>query len=575
MTELKRLFAIMTPAVPLMALAVCLSIFTVASNVGLLAVSAHLIGSAALHPPLAALAVAITGVRFFGISRAVCRYGERYVSHKATFQILYALRVWFYSRLEPLAPGALSRYRSGDLLARIVTDVDTLQFFYLRVIAPPVVALVTLGLMWLWLGGYSAALGWLLTLSFVVGGLFAPYVVRRMGSANSDELLRTRAELKAALVDTIHGMAELSAAHQGQCQANKLAVIAGKLSRTQGKAANLAAVSEAVSSLVMNASVWGALIIAIPLAAAGTMEKVYLGVLVLAVQACFEALQPLPLAAYMLAESLAAARRLFAIADTPQTVTDTGDQSLVPAQWDLVFDNVSFAYEPGEKLVLQDISFSISAGRQVAIVGASGAGKTTLASLLLRFGEYTGGSISLGGYDLRSYNPEQLRRLLAVVSQDTHIFNASIGDNIRLARPDAADGELTAAASHAMLADWIGSLPDGYDTQAGLNGKALSGGQRQRLAIARALLKDAPLLILDEPTASLDAITEQEIMTSIKQLMAGRTTLLITHRLTGLEDMDTIFVLDNGRIVEQGTAHELLRQQGLYYEMWKLQHDVI
>ena len=213
MKELKRLFVIMMPALPLMALAVWLSIFTVASNVGLLAVSAHLIGSAALHPPLAALAVAITGVRFFGISRAVCRYGERYMSHKATFQILYALRVWLYSRLEPLAPGVLSRYRSGDLLARIVTDVDTLQFFYLRVIAPPVVAFVTLCGMWLFLGGYSMASGWLLTLAFAVGGLFVPYLVQRLGRANSDELLLARAELKASLVDTIHGMAELSAAH--------------------------------------------------------------------------------------------------------------------------------------------------------------------------------------------------------------------------------------------------------------------------------------------------------------------------------------------------------------------------
>ena len=575
MKELKRLFVIMMPALPLMALAVWLSIFTVASNVGLLAVSAHLIGSAALHPPLAALAVAITGVRFFGISRAVCRYGERYMSHKATFQILYALRVWLYSRLEPLAPGVLSRYRSGDLLARIVTDVDTLQFFYLRVIAPPVVAFVTLCGMWLFLGGYSMASGWLLTLAFAVGGLFVPYLVQRLGRANSDELLLARAELKASLVDTIHGMAELSAAHQGSHQADKLADIADKLRQTQAKAANLAAIAEASSSFVMNASGWGALIIAIPLAAAGTIEKVYLGVLVLAIQACFEALQPLPLAGYMLAESLAAAKRLFAIADAPQTVIDTGDQSLVPEEWDVIFRNVSFAYEPGQQAVLQDISFTIPTGRRVAIVGASGAGKTTLASLLLRFSEYTGGSICLGGHDLRSYHPEQLRRYLAVVSQDTHIFNTSIGDNIRLAFPDATDGELTAAAGHVMLADWIDSLPDGYDTLAGLNGKSMSGGQRQRLAIARALLKNAPVLILDEPTASLDAITEQEIMASIKRLMHGRTTLLITHRLTGLEDMDAILVLDNGRIAEQGTAQELLEQQGLFYRLWKLQSDVI
>ena len=575
MSNLQRLFSIMKPALPMMTLAALFSFFTIAANVGLLATSAYLIASAALHPPLAALALSITGVRFFGISRAVFRYGERYISHKATFHILYALRVWFYQRLEPLAPAGLARFRSGDLLGRIVADVDTLQFFYLRVIAPPVVAVAILAAMWCLLGGYSVAIGWLLTVAFLIGGVIVPAALRRLGRQSSQHLLDARADLKASLVDAIQGMAELAAYHQTEQQSSRLAQKASQMSRLQGKAANLSALSEAMNSIIMNVAVWGTLFIAIPLAATGKIEKIYLAVLVLAVQACFEALQPLPLAAYVLEESLAAARRLFALADTAPVVDDQGDTSLVPDDYKMIVNEVSFSYEDGEEPVLHNISFTVPVGKRLAIVGASGAGKTTLVSLLLRFAPYSNGSIKLGSRELTDYHPDTLRNYLAVVSQSTHIFNASLGDNIRLARPSATEEEIKKAARHAAIDDFILSLPQGYDTPAGQNGKSLSGGQRQRLSIARALLKNAPILILDEPTAGLDAVTEQEIMTSIAELMQGRSTILITHRLTGLELFDEILVLDKGRIAQRGTAIELLTEQGLFRKMWQLQRDVL
>ena len=575
MSDLQRLFHIMKPALPMMALAALLSFLTIAANVGLLATSAYLIASAALHPPLAALTLSITGVRFFGISRAVFRYGERYIAHKATFHILYALRVWFYQRLEPLAPAGLARYRSGDLLGRIVADVDTLQFFYLRVIAPPVVAVAILAAMWWLLWGYSVALGWLLTVAFLVGGVIAPAVLRFLGRQSSQHLLDARADLKASLVDTVQGMAELAAYNQTSQQASRLRATASEMRHFQDRSAKLSALSEALNSLVMNATVWGTLVIAIALAAAGKIEKVYLAVLVLAVQASFEALQPLPIAAYVLEESLAAARRLFAIADTVSMVKDQGDTSLVPDDYTMAVDEVCFTYEDTQEPVLRNISFTVPAGRRLAIVGASGAGKTTLVSLLLRFAPYGSGSIRLGSRELTDYHPETVRNYLAVVSQSTHIFNASLRDNIRLARPSATEEELITAARHAAIDDFIVSLPQGYDTPAGQNGKTLSGGQRQRLSIARALLKNAPILILDEPTAGLDAVTEQEIMTSITELMQGRSTILITHRLTGLELFDEIVVLDKGRIAQRGTAAELLTKQGLFREMWQLQRDVL
>ncbi len=575
MTEWNRLIEILKPAFPMMAVAACLSFFTVASNIGLLAVSAHLIASAALHPPLAALAVSITGVRFFGISRAVCRYGERYVSHKATFQILYALRVWFYSRLETLPLYDLVRYRSGDLLGRIVSDVETLQYFYLRVLAPPAVALAILIGMWFFLGGYSIALAILLTFSFVLCGLLVPYLIRLWSLSNSEELLDVRGAYKANLVDTIHGMAELSASGQEREQIMHLSALSDQMRHKQKKAAKMAAIAESINNLILSGTVWGTLVIAIPLAAAGEINPIYLAVLTLAVQASFEAVHPLPLAAYILEESLAAARRLFTVTDRPPSVEETGTAGLVPMNYNVIFEQAVFTYGPQELPVLQDITFAVPEGRRVAIVGASGAGKTTLLAMLLRFGICQKGSVTFGGHELAAYQPEELRRYLAVVTQHTHVFNTTIGDNIRIGRPEASDEEVATAARHAALDEFVASLPFGYDTPAGLNGQALSGGQRQRIAIARALLKNAPVLILDEPTANLDPVTEQEIMASIREVTAGRTTILITHRLTDLEEMDEILVLHNGRIAEKGSAEELLRKEGLFYRLWLLQHNMI
>ena len=574
MTTVRRLLAVILPVWPHMLLAALLAFLTVGANIGLLTTSAYLIASAALQPPLAALTLSITGVRFFGTSRAVFRYGERYLSHKATFHILYALRVWLYRRLEPLAPAGLARYQSGDLLSRIVADVDTLQFFYLRVISPPAVALAVWVVMSYFLAHFSVDLVWLLTAAFFLGGVAAPWLLLRLGHGNSAKLLAERSELKALLIDAVHGMPELAAHHRTDKFLEKLDAAGASLAGRQQTAARLNALSEALVSLLMNAAVWGSLVLCITLAAAGKIDRLYLAVIPLAVQSCFEAIQPLPMAFYVLQESLTAARRLFSVADTPHPVTDgsgvAGDR--ITEGYGIICRNVSFAYDSTPTLT--GISLDVPAGSRTAIVGASGAGKTTLVSLLLRFAPYEG-SITLGGRELADYAADDVRRQFAVVSQDTHIFNASLGDNIRLARPEATEEDVVNAARRAALDEFIRTLPDGYSTAAGLNGKALSGGQRQRLAIARAFLKDAPVLILDEPTAGLDAVTAEAIMDTVHNGSGGRSVIHITHRLAGLESMDQIIVLDKGRIAEVGTLQELLAARGLFYAMWRLQQDIV
>ena len=321
------------------------------------------------------------------------------------------------------------------------------------------------------------------------------------------------------------------------------------------------------------------------------MAGVYLAVVVLATLTSFEAVQPLPAAAQYLESNLQAARRLFEIVDTQPEILDPTEPLPVPEAFELQVNHVSFRYPqppaplyPGESQramapypndALHDLSFSLYPGKHMAIVGPSGAGKSTLINLLMRFWEYDRGEILLGDHDLRSYNQEDLRSRMSVVSQNTYLFNASVRENLLIARPKASEAEILGAAQQAQIHDFIQSLPQGYETWIGEQGLRLSAGERQRLAIARALLKDAPLLILDEPTANLDALTEQELLRAVRNLMVGRATLTITHRLVGLEDMDEILVLEAGKVVERGTHMQLLQNGGLYLRLWELQNEIL
>ena len=566
-----RLLKLMLPAWPWMVTAIVFSVLTVFSNIGLMGMSAFLIATAALHPPVMALSIAIVGVRSFGLSRAILRYVERYISHDATFRLLSRLRVWFYKSIEPLAPAGLMKYRTGDLLSRIAGDVDSLQFFYLRVLAPPFVAiLVLLGMVYL-LKLYSFKFILLLVGGFAASGLVLPLVVHRMNNSCQDDLSQARGQLNALVVDSIQGMAELAAFNQIPKQAEKLFDISERLYKLQKRSGQAIAVADSMNSLIMQITVWLLLVIGVPMVREGILSGVDLAVAALVVQSSFEAVQPLATVSPHLRDSKEAAARLFELLDDRPNVPLKSHIS-EPVEIDLSFEKVSFSYGK-QGCVLQDVSFTLPAGKRLAIVGESGAGKSSIVSLLLRFWDYQQGSIKLGGAELKECQPESLQRIIGVVPQSTYLFNASIKDNILLAKPDADEKELQEALEGASLSAVIDRLPIGYDTKVGENGHSLSGGQRQRVAIARALLKNSPLLILDEPTVGLDAVTELEIMESIKSAMAGRTTILITHRLIGLEMMDDIIVLDKGQIIERGTQSQLLSQKGLFFRMWTLQND--
>lgn len=574
-----------------MLLAALSGFLTVGSGIGLMMTSAYIIAKAALHPSIAELQIGIVGVRFFGISRGVFRYLERYISHEVTFRLLQQFRVWFYRAVEPLAPARLLRYRSGDLLARVVADVESLQNLYVRIIAPPAVAVLVLASMWFLFGVFDPLFSMVLTLFFLAAAAGAPLLAQWLSKTPGKELITLRAELNTLALDTIQGMAELLAFGQAEAHFRQFGALNQRLVQAQRRMALIAGLHEALIGLLMNLAVLAILLAAIPRVSAGILDGVYLAALVIGAMAAFEAALPLPAAAQHLNSSLKAAERLFEIADAqPAAAEPVAAQPAAPAplpqNYSISAEGLSFSY-PGEENLpalsgfpaLKNLSFEIPQGRKISIVGPSGGGKTTLLNLLLRFWEYDRGSLRLGGVDIRRFDSEELRRHFAVVSQNTHLFNGAVRENLLLGNPAAGETELIEAAKQAQIHEFILSLPQGYDTWIGEQGLLLSGGERQRLAIARALLsagafeKNAPVLILDEPTANLDALTERSLLQTIWRLANRKTLLIITHRLVGLENVDEILVLVGGEIVERGTQAELLARDGVYRQMWELQRE--
>jgi ATP-binding cassette subfamily C protein CydC len=571
MKALWRLVRLIAPYWRRIVLATALGAATVASGIGLLATSAYIISKAALQPSIAELQVAIVGVRFFGISRAGFRYLERLVSHDVNLRLLAGLRVWLYEAIEPLAPGRLVQAHSGDLLARIAADVETLENLFIRVVAPPLVALTIAGLVTVLVGTLAPSAALLLLGCLSAAGVGLPLMSQRLGRTPGRLVIVTRARLNQTLVDAIQGSADLlvfggAGAHQARIQH-----LGQQLVTLQSRMGSDAALVAALSGLLLNLTVLGLLLLSIPLVRTAKLEGVMLGVLIMAAISSFEAVLPLPLAMHYLDHSLAAGQRIFELIDDIPLVSDPPHPSQTSVTPSVEIDGLTFRYEEGQAPALEKITFKIPAYTRVAVVGPSGAGKSTLVNLLLRFWDYRTGSIKLGGIELKQLSQEQVRRAISVVSQSTYLFNATVRENLLLARPEAAEPELVQAARQAHIHDTISSFPDGYDTWIGERGLQLSGGERQRLAIARAILKDAPILLLDEPTASVDPITERQIMQELHELMEGRTTLLVTHRLVGLQAMDQILVLQRGRLVERGTHQDLVSAGGPYSRMWRRQ----
>jgi ATP-binding cassette subfamily C protein CydCD len=573
---LSRLLSFLHGSWNWIALSVLLSALTIGSSVALIGVSSWLISTAAIATSVADLGVSVVMTRLFGITRAVFRYLERLVSHNVTFRLLARLRVWFYERLEPLAPAHLMDYKSGDLLARVIGDVETLENFYVRVVSPSLTAILVGLFTALFFASFHPTLAFVLLGFFLTLGLILPLLAQLVSRQPGGRLITQRAALQSQLVDGIQGLADLLAFGRAADRAALLASTGKAYGESQKQMARINGVHSALGTLLTNLGLWTMLVLVIPQVTAGNIQGVMLGTFALMTFASFEAVNPLPLAAQMWNASREAAKRLFDVVDTEPVISDreTSDQPPI-TNHHLQITDLTFTYPNTTPPALDHVTLDLQPGTSLAIVGPSGAGKSTIANLLFRFWEYEWGEIRLGGESFKSLNQEEVRKRFALVSQNSYFFNASIRENLRLARPKVTQEEMEAAARAAQIHEFITGLPKGYDTFIGEQGLRLSGGERQRLAIARALLKDAPILILDEPTANLDPLTEKAVLDTLFEIMRRKTSLLITHRLVGLENVDEIIVLDHGRIVERGTHDELLKSGGVYRRLWDLQNRIL
>ena len=540
-------------------------------GVALLAVSGFLLARASQHPSIIAISVAVVAVRGLSIGRALFRYLERLASHDVAFRVLADVRVAVYRRLERLAPAGLAAFRSGDLLARLISDVDATQDLFVRGVGPLLTAA---------LAGAGAVIACLLVLApagavlaagLLIAGLGVSWLAAATARRAGRRAAQARGDLGAAVTDVLAGAADLLAFGAEDVAIARAEGADRELTGLARRSAAAAGIGTGGMAAVSGLTLWAVLLLAVAAVGSGALTRVPLAVVTLTALAAFEAVAALPSAAIQLGQAGGSAVRIGAVLDAAAPVGEPARARRLPSgPVTVALRGASVRHRAAGLLALDEIDLDLPPGRRIALVGPSGAGKSTAAAVLLRFCELEHGSATINGASLTSFASDDVRTVIGGCPQDPHIFNASIRDNLRLARPEATDREMDDAAARARLLGWIESLPHGWETPAGSRGSAMSGGQRQRLALARALLAQPAVLILDEPTAHLGRHARRALTRDLLAATEGRATLLITHDLDGLDQVDEIVVLDSGKVVERGTHEQLLAAAGRYRQMCDL-----
>jgi len=570
----RRLIYPIRPHLGLMSLAVISEILRQVSGIGVAVLGAALFARAVAGTAIEELYPYAAAMIILGLARGTFGYLGPYLSHVAAFRILVDLRDEFFWAIEPLAPAKLARRRTGDLVSTAVSDIELLELFFAHTAGPAVVAFIVPIIALTALATINLLLAEAL-LIFLILLILMPRLAFWLGTTLGERLRGQQALLNSQELDTIQGMKAILSFGYSRQRIEELSENSAALLALQARQARNIGLQSAAKISIVSAGILAVLLCASILVRQNSLAPGFLPITMILASSVFLSITSVVEISKQLSLTRAAARRLFLLLDEQPAVRDeSGLGPAVPIESiepSISLQDVSFRYAPDEPLILSSISLEIPAGSTVALVGTSGAGKSTVINLMLRFWDPEAGRILLGGSDLRRYPMMQLRRLFSVVSQDVFLFSDSIRENIRLGRPEASDAGVEEVASRARIHDFIITLPQGYDTLVGERGVRLSGGERQRIAIARALLKGAPILVLDEATSSLDAENERAIKEALMERREGRTTIMIAHRLSTVVDADWIFVINGGRVVEQGRHEDLIARKGRYARLVEAQ----
>lgn len=573
----RRLLDYGKPLLGVLGLSVTFRVIQMSLGVALFGIGAWGVGTVLTEGPDRTVGGVVVAMVVVAFVKAVIRYLEQFSGHYVAFKLLAMLRNTFYRELEPQAPAGLAGRHTGDLLARVMKDIDRVEVFYAHTVAPTLAAIIVpalaLAYLFIW---HSWAIAATLLPFLVLIGLVVPVWSSSAASNAATDLRVARGRLSQHVTDGIQGIREVLAFGYGGRRLAELEALGHDAERAHTRMSRMMAARRGFNELFVGGGLVAVLLVAGSQVTSGTMTWPDLAVVMAVTLLTFGPVLGVEEFIADLEQTFASARRIWDVTDRPPTVTEPA--APVPAtglEPTLAFEGVSFRY-PGADPDLtpnavDGVDVTVPANKTVGLVGASGSGKSTMVSLALRFWDPDRGTIRIGGTDIRDLALSDLRELIAVVDQRTYLFNDTIAANLRIARPDATDEELEAVCRAAHLHETVTALPDGYDTVIGEMGERLSGGQRQRLAIARALLKNAPILILDEATSQLDVHTEAAIQSDLAELGQGRTVLSVAHRLSTVRDADEIVVLDRGQVIERGPHEELLACGGAYAQLWARQ----
>ena len=511
------------------------------SAVALLATSGWLISRAAEHPPVLYLMVAIVAVRALGLARGVLRYVERLLGHDAALRILVTVRERLFRSLERLAPSGLPAFRSGDLLARLVGDVEAGQDVYLRVFVPYAAAALIGTAAVVATAVLLPAAGLLLALALLAAGLVGPLLGAVLSRRAERAVAPARGEVGTLTVETLQAAGELAVYGAVDDRMAALAAADRRLARASATSSLVAGAGAALTVAATGVAVWGALAFGVPAVRAGDLGRTELAVVVLIPLACAEVVAGLPIAAQLLTRSRRALGRVVDVMETPPPVPEPAQPLPAPdGPGHLRVENLQVRWQPDRPLVIDGLDLDLPPGTRLGVVGPSGSGKSTLAAALVRFVDYCGGAITLDGVPTNRLDGDDVRRVVGLCTQEAHVYDTTVEQNLRVAKPTATDEELRAAVSRARLTDWVAGLPRGLDTPVGEHGAQVSGGERQRIALARSLLAEHKVVIFDEPTEHLDSASGDALLADLLEATTGRTVILITHRRDQLAEFDRV-----------------------------------